>query len=333
MNKHYLGTLQHDDPLYEVLVSHVFTNVSAPRIHVSKMASGRVYQYTEEKTRAAIVGKFFQLHDNKQDRIYRIKSEYDNLEQIRSYGFDTFPHYVVRPINRDETIGLALTEEFICGKDLDYFLKKAIYEGKGKMLKEKLSKLAAFLFAFHDRTETNNIMQPDKVSSYFIRVVNKLLRQTVISDYEKRAYLKMMDMWMNSRMFQAVNDVIVHGDATPTNFLFTESGNVVAIDLERMKRSDPVYDIGMVCGELKHAFIWRTGNQYAAEPFIRYFLKEYTACFHDPKRAFWEITHRNPFYMAMTELRIARNEYLSWNCRKRLAHEATECLRWGLKLK
>jgi hypothetical protein len=41
---------------------------------------------------------------------------------------------------------------------------------------------------------------------------------------------------------------------------------------------------------------------------------------------------RNSFYMAMTELRIARNDYLDLNYRKRLADEALQCLKWGLKI-
>ncbi len=141
-----------------------------------------------------------------------------------------------------------------------------------------------------------------------------------------------MDLWLNKDRFQKAASVIVHGDATPTNFIFTERENVVAIDLERMKNADSVYDIGMVCGEIKHSFMWRTGNPYVAEPFIRYFFERYSQHFDDPETTFQEITLRNPFYMAMTEFRIARNEYLDFNYRKRLAHEGLECLKWGLKL-
>jgi hypothetical protein len=99
-----------------------------------------------------------------------------------------------------------------------------------------------------------------------------------------------------------------------------------------MKNGDMTFDVGMVCGELKHAFLWRTGNPFNAEPFIRHFLKRYTARFGNSRQAFRNITLRTPFYMALTELRIARNLYLDWNYRKRLVHEAMECLRCGLKL-
>lgn len=333
MDKPYLGELDYADPLYEILLSQVCPDLKYPIFHVNRMSSRRVYKYTEEKTRIAIIGKFFKLDDPKQERVLRIKGEFDNLEKIRGYGFDTFPNYVVRPIGKEEKIGLALIEEFIHGKNLDYYLKKAVYEGDGLSLKKKLSKLASFLYALHAKTETENNVHLDSVCAYFQKVLNRLCKQTVVSDSERKTYLILMDKWLKKTVLQKAKSVIVHGDATPTNFIFTAEGDVVAIDLERMKNNDMAFDVGMVCGELKHAFMWRTWNPYQAEPFIRHFLKSYSYHFYDHKGAFRNITLRNPFFMALTELRIARNDYLGWNYRKRLAYEAMECLRWGLKLK
>jgi aminoglycoside phosphotransferase (APT) family kinase protein len=333
MDSPYLGKLDYTDPLYEILISHVCPGVNDPHFHVNRMSSRRVYKYTEEKTRIAIVGKFFNLDDPRQERILRIKGEYDNLRKIRAYGFDTFPNYVVRPIARDERIGLALIEEYIDGRNLDYYLKKAIYEGDGFSLRAGLARLAFFLYALHARTEKKSSADLDYVCAYFRKVICKLFRQRVISQGDERTYLKLMDKWLSRTLLQKAKGVIVHGDATPTNFIFTKKGDVVAIDLERMKNGDMAYDVGMVCGELKHAFLWRTGSPFASEPFISHFLLMYSNHFRDPKKAFRDVTFRNPFYMALAELRIARNDYLDWDYRKRLAHEALECLKWGLKLK
>ena len=332
MSIQYLGKLEYSDPLYDILLSQVCPDLKDPVFHVNRMTSFGVYKYTEEKSRIAIIGKFFKTDDPKRDRILRIKGEYDNLKKIRGYGFDTSPNYVVRPISREERIGLALLEEFIYGKDLDYYLKRAIGDREGLPLKRILSRLASFLFAFHERTGTGEDVRLDSVNVYFQKVLNKLRKQEVISDFDEQAYLKLTDQWMNKTSLQEARNVIVHGDATPTNFIFTDGGDVVAIDLERMKNADAVFDIGMVSGEIKHAFLWRTGNPYLAEPFIRHFFKSYAQHFHNDKEAFREITLRNPLYMAMTELRIARNNYLDLNYRKRLAHEALNCLKWGLRL-
>jgi aminoglycoside phosphotransferase (APT) family kinase protein len=333
MSNQYLGKVDYSDPLYEILYSRVCPDIKDPLFHVKRMSLHSVYKYTEEKSKIAIIGKFFKLNDTQQDRILRIKGEYDNLEKIRGYGFDSSPHYVVRPITRDEKIGLALIEEYVYGKDLDYYLKRAIYEGKNVSLMGKLSRLASFLYVLHEKSETAYTIELDFVSTYFQKVVNKLHSQGVLSDCDRKEYLKLKDKWLDRTLLQNTKSVIVHGDATPTNFIFTQMGDVVAIDLERMKNTDLAFDVSMICGELKHAFLWRTGDPYASEPFIRHFLKSYSRHSYNRKKAFKEITLRNPFYMALTELRIARNDYLEWNYRKRLAYEAKECLRWGLKLK
>jgi thiamine kinase-like enzyme len=332
MNTLYLGTLEHADPLYEILSSKVCPAVKDPIFHVNSMSTRRVYKYTEEKTSVATIGKFFKLNDPKHDRILRIKGEYDNLQKIRGYGFDASPNYVVRPISRENRIGLALIEEFIHGKDLDHYFRKATYEGDGISLKKKLSKLASFLFVFHKTTEKKETVELDSVNVYFQKILNKLCQQEIILPSDKKEYLKLMDKWLAKTALQRPKNGIVHGDSTPTNFIFTDRGDVVAIDLERMKNADPVFDLGMVCGEIKHAFLWRTGNGHEAEPFIRHFFDSYSSNFQDRQKAFREITQRNSFYMAMTELRIARNDYLDLNYRKRLADEARQCLKGGLKI-
>ncbi len=328
----YLGKLEYADPLYEILLSQACPHVKDPVFHVHRMPSLEVYKYTEEKTRMAVIGKFFKLNNPKPDKISRMTGEYENLQRIRAYGFDTYPHYVVRPISKEVKIGLALLEEFIQGKDLDYYLRKAIYERDNDSLKERLSALASFLYALHERTGSEENVELDPINAYYEKVLKKLCKQEIISSSDTRVFLKLIDKWLTRALLRNGKKVIVHGDATPTNFLFAPTRHVVAIDLERMRNADPVFDIGMVCGEIKHAYFWRTGNPYEAEPFIRHFFESYSSHFVGDDEAFHEITMRNPFYMAMTELRIARNGYLDLNYRKRLAHEARKCLEWGLKL-
>ena len=81
--------------------------------------------------------------------------------------------------------------------------------------------------------------------------------------------------------------------------------DVAAIDLERMKRGDRMFDVGRVAGELQHAFLVAAGDRRRAEPFIGHFLWEYSAHFADRQGMFESITERAPFYMALNLLRIA----------------------------
>ena len=58
--------------------------------------------------------------------------------------------------------------------------------------------------------------------------------------------------------------VLIHGDATPTNFLFP-NGRAVALDLERLRVGDRLWDLSWVAGELKHAWGWRTADFSGSE--------------------------------------------------------------------
>jgi aminoglycoside phosphotransferase (APT) family kinase protein len=120
--------------------------------------------------------------------------------------------------------------------------------------------------------------------------------------------------------------VLVHGDATPSNFMFGRGDHTMAIDFERMKWADRVFDLGRLCGELKHFFLQSTGDAHAAEPFIGHFLWEYCCHFPDRMSAFRSITRRTPFHMGITLLRIARNFWSDGEYRWRLVREAKAIL-------
>ena len=103
--------------------------------------------------------------------------------------------------------------------------------------------------------------------------------------------------------------------------------HVISFDLERVRRTDRLFDVGRIAAELQHFFFQSTANKYAAEPFIGHFLWEYSCHFPDRNRAFSAITGKIPFYMGMNLLRIARNAYLDETYRRRLIDEAGKCLK------
>lgn len=330
MYARYLGTLPWGDPLQEVLRSRVFVGVRDPVFHVEAISDRhRVYRYHEERSRLAVVAKFVGLDEPDAAKRERILGEYGNLVTLRRMGFADRPHRVVRPLGREESIGLAVIEENVRGPDLDHFLRLAA-AGQARPLRHALRGLAAFLASLHRCSHTGRRADLGHPAGYVGGLVGTLLRQGVVDAGQARRTLHLRDRWLGRSRMRA-GETIVHGDATPTNFLFCDGGDVVAIDLERMRLADPAWDAGMVCAELKHAFIWRTGNGWAAEPFIRVFLDRYAAAFPEPRRAFRELTRRLPFFMALTELRIARNGWLGWDTRRRLAREARACLEWGLR--
>jgi aminoglycoside phosphotransferase (APT) family kinase protein len=332
MIEEYLGILESHDPLYDILASRAFPDIPHPIFHVSRMSRPTVYKYTEERTGKSLVGKFYDTRRNGTSGAPVWVDEYENLRAIRSFGFDTSPHVVVRPLWRETGIGLALIEEFIDGRDLDHYFKGAVYEGNGKYLEMKLAELASFFFALHNTTSRSGYVDLRPQGGYFQRILDTLKSQGIIAGSDYPAYLALRDTWINHDVMKAPRKGIVHGDPTPTNFIFTHEGDIVAIDLERMKEADAVFDLGIVSAEIKHTFFWRTGDRYASEPYITHFFSQYAVNFPNPAHSFRRITQRNPFYMALAELRIARNNYLDTEYRKKLAYEAFQCLMHGLSL-
>ena len=106
--------------------------------------------------------------------------------------------------------------------------------------------------------------------------------------------------------------------------------HVITFDLERVTHTDRVFDTGRLAGELQHFFLRTTGNKYAAEPYIGHFLHEYCCHFPDRDAAFASVTRRIPFYMGVTLLRIARNNYLDMDYRQKLIREGEITLERGL---
>ena len=139
--------------------------------------------------------------------------------------------------------------------------------------------------------------------------------------------LWLRDLWRDRPQMWQDQQVWLHGDATPANFLFGHGLDVAAIDLERMKRGDRMFDVGRVAGELQHAFMSATGDSWRAEPFIGHFLWEYSCHFPDRRNAFASITSRLPYFMALNLLRVARNDYISPSTAARLVRKAKRLLR------
>ena len=287
-----------------------------------------VFRYRERKTRTSVVGKFFgsRCPRTGSDPRRDLSREFRNLVTIRKRGLDKDPYRVVRPLSKNEKINCLLVEEFIRGHDLDYYIEKAACEGQNQRLMEKLEILADFLARLHSLPTESGDVDFSKISSYFRSIVETLARVGVIDSHMGKEFYRLCHYWEQNRAMRKERPVLVHGDATTTNFIFHREEGITAIDLELMRVTDRVYDIGFLTAEIKHHFAWRIIRAEAAEPFIRNFLWAYCQKLRNPESAFREITYRNRFFMSLGELRIARNRWLPWEHRKWLAEEALRCL-------
>ncbi len=332
MSKSYVGHLSSRDPLHPYLLHEVLPRMgvrdNVADFRVFSMKHSKVYLYEERHSRAQVVGKFFLSngHDTAQ-AVQRMRQEFDNLELLRSYGLAGYPHHVVRPLGTNSWLNSILVEEYAPGAPLSAFVDDAINNRHSAPLFEKLTALAYFLATLHNRTANGYGVDFHQDCAYLDRLVRKLAAQHVIGGWDADELYWLRDLWRGKPRMWEDNQVLVHGDATPSNLLFGRGLSVIAIDLERMKRADRTFDLGRIAGELQHLFMQGTGNKDAAEPFIGHFLWEYACHFPDRDRAFRAITGRVPFQMALTLLRIARNSWVSPPQRWRLVEEAKNILR------
>ena len=326
MSIHYVGHLSAHDPLHDYLHYDILPQFGQ-KSHRSNFrvfhmgGSNEVYLYQEKQSQLQVVGKFFQHGGSGMEK------EFHNLCLLRSYGLENRPHYVVRPLGYNGWLNCLLVEEYCKGRSLGDFVLGAIFRGQRDALYKKLTALAYFLATQHNRTANGYGVNFDEDCSYLNHIIHRLAHKHAISHDEEEELYWLRDRWHEQSRMWEDQQVLVHGDATPSNFLFGRGIEVIAIDLENMKRADRVFDVGRIVGELQHFFMQHTGNKYDAEPFIGHFLWEYSCHFPDRYSAFRSICNRVPYQMGLTLLRIARNSWVSDSYRRQLIDEAKITLR------
>jgi hypothetical protein len=330
--REYIGHLANYDPLHSYLSHDILPKMGVFRrsfdYRVFRLKAAKVYLYEEKHSRALLVGKFFASNGSQGARAaLRMGKEFENLQLLRGFGLAGYPHHVVRPLGTNVRLNSVLVEEYSTGTSLSSLINASIHQGRSPQLFAKLTALAHFLAVLHNRTANGYAVDFAEDCAYLDRLVQNLQSKGTIGAWDAHELYWLRDRWREQGRMWEDQQVLVHGDATPSNFLFGESQNVIAIDLERMKRADRVFDLGRIAGELQHFYLQATGNKYAAEPFIGHFLWEYACHFPDRDRAFRSITGRLPFQMALTLLRIARNAWVNADHRQCLVAQAKTILR------
>jgi len=329
LDKHDLlyGWLR-DDVFPRIGLSHYDGPVDVYRLSSSN--SVYLYKAFGSGSEFKVIGKFYGSEsDSNERKRYLLRREYESLRQMAELGLDKGPYRVVRCLGFNESINNVLVTEYVEGTRLDAIIKEAIYNDRSWFLREALSKLARFLYLLHSRSIDYNVkVNFEHEYGYSRRTLSRLKGLSPVSGDDFDALHELAKRWRNKPWMWFSPSSQIHGDCTPTNFIFGKDPELAALDLERSKRSDPTYDLGRVAGELKHSFISFTRNGWRSESFITHFYREYCSHGESPQRLFNEITGRSPFYQAITELRIAKNHWVSPDHRRRLVDEAKNCLRY-----
>ncbi len=231
---------------------------------------------------------------------------------------------MIRPLGLSRDINGVLAVEYYSGEEFSHAIARATQHRDDAHLYWRLKALAYFLATLHNRTANGATVDFDPECRYFDTIVGRLSKAHRIGQRDIDELSGLRDRWRERPQMWQDRQVWLHGDATPANFLFGHGMDVAAIDLERMKRGDRMFDVGRVAGELQHAFMRDCGDRHRAEPFIGHFLWEYSCHFPDREQTFESITARAPYYMALNLLRIARNDYIGQDYGRRLVTAGEE---------
>ena len=330
MAKAYQGLLSTSDPLYDYLKYEIQPQLTDfmedPSYTVYELSSSNlVFMYEENHTGTKVIGKYFysERDENKELAAAKLENEFTTLETARSLGFDCEPFYVAKPLGRNSDLGELLIVEYCEGELLSSVIHRAFEEDNSELLFDKLGILAHFFAELHNRSATEEQVDFDQMSDYMEHLVEQcssLLDEDEINDFQTWC-----DSWSCRPEMWEDCQVMVHGDATPENFMFSGEDGLKTFDMERCMYADRIFDIGRIVAELKHFFMMNYPDTFAAEPFIGHFLWEYASYFPDRDEAFASITRRIPFYMGLNLLRIGRNFWIEEEYRLRLIEEAKKC--------
>jgi hypothetical protein len=319
-----------DHPLSRVLLTHLKAN-RARGVNMERLRASRpVFRFFLPGDGRGLVGKFFvdQGLASPQDR--SLAQEYRHYlgapaRELAAAGL------IPRLLGQAPDVGLGLLLEGLPGCDLDFYLQEAA-QGRGlDKCQRRLARLAGLLAFFHTRLQTSPPVSPEPALAYFEKLRTQLQALGLLSSEEAAALAAESRAWEGRFGAYADLQVLLHGDATPTNFLFPDGG-VAAVDLERLRAGDRLFDLSWVAGELRHAWGWRGRDFSESEGAIQGFFRVYLEAISADDSLARRIFALNPLYMALAELRIARNSYLAWEYRRALVAEASRCLSFGRRM-
>jgi len=232
---------------------------------------------------------------------------------------------VARPYCKSDK-GDFLAERYMSGTPLGSYIRAAMESEKKGELFEKLTFLSGFLAILHKKTRRYGRISPSNVGGEIKKHARQASNGGAMTRDELKKMDRLVDQACSCSLIKGAHRSLVHGDTNPSNFLY-DPDSMYVIDMESSRFMDPVYDLGMMSGELCH-FAMRYGRDpYKADPFIGHLYWTYAGNFKDQLGTFISLTRRNPLYMANSLLRIARHPFFSVEYKRRLAYHAGECLK------
>ncbi|MCE5339354.1 MAG: phosphotransferase [Methanomicrobiaceae archaeon] len=292
------------DWLADVLADRLREWCGEVRVYRLEPASHVVCRYEFTGAAFSVVGKFFGAPTGAKtcyNTDAAMEIEYDRLRRAVRWV------RVARPLAMNSRFHSVLITGYVSGPTIRDLLTA------GGALYEPLTGVAHLLRRLHDSTRTS--CNREREFAYF----HAVLDQNGLPASWREQFNRLLGAWWHSPRIGSDVGCMIHGDATPGNYLF--DGDICAIDFEGSRdHAHPVRDLGILAAEIKAS----PGSNPGAEDYIGHLLWHYSQSVEEFRRH----TAALPFFMALGYLRIAR---LPWRAAERdwLLGEAEACLAAG----
>lgn len=312
-----------DDPIVDYIAANLWEGSHPPEGWQVARRSQAVYVYRESESRWQVVAKFYVVKTGDKAEKHAAR-ELSLIEQAHRASLAQGP---IRALNSYAAWRGVLFLEYVDGLTLEDVI--AVRRSRPGTVIPALGKIAQMFAKLHCQeaspTETRD---PIDVRAEAHRIIDNLSKYGVLkgNSIVRDGLIRQIGWWADRVEMHNYTPAVNHGDATTTNFIFTNGGEgLVAIDWERSTAADPAADLGRMAAEVEHSIGRHGGNAEEARPLIDAFMQVYGRSMSKLDDA-GALLERSRYYRAITSLRIARNGWLSRLERTQLVAQAMALL-------
>jgi len=311
LKEYRVNTLKRGDVFRDWLVDLLGEKIRNKKCHVAVYkiapASHTVCRYEFEGENYSTIAKFYaeptgwKRNYNPEKSMNREAKNLKLVEKIID---------VPKPLAAERQFNCVLLTEYIYGRPLYKYMKDETE------LYDRLTSIARLLRRLHDSTRSHYHKEGDFYKFH------QTLDQLNLNRELRETYNQLLGNWWYSDLLDWPNGCMIHHDANPVNYLFSND-KVYALDFESARlHANPVHDLGVMAAELKHYFALHKRDGNRAEPYIGHFLWQYSQNISEFKK----ITRVLPFFMSLGLLRMDRLK-IDLDHGNFLFREALACLR------
>jgi thiamine kinase-like enzyme len=269
--------------------------------------SQAAYVYRETATKWSVVAKFYGVKTG--DEAYRYADrEFVNTQSAQAADLTRKELRAVEPIATWRGI---LFLEYIDGLTLEDVI--AVRRSRPGTLSPSLVGAARLLQKLHaNSVQSGATPEFESALVKAHKYLRDLVRWGVLENdpVVRDALSELLERWSAVTAMTEYAPVLIHGDATTTNFMYPWNGGVVGVDWERLYAGDPAFDLGRLMAEASHSIHQHGGSVAEAVPFVSHLSNAYCQELGDVEQAD-ALLERARFYQAASTLRIARNGWVS----------------------